>query len=283
MSIKSNKWKIIDIISWGDKYFNKKGFSNGRLEIEWFLCYLLNYNRVDLYLKFEQIITDEQLASFRSMIKRRLAGEPFQHIIGKGSFYGRDFIVNSDVLVPRPETELIINRLMKKDPSLHLMDIGTGSGCIAITCVLENLSKNVYATDISLNALKIAKQNAKLFGLSSIKFSQHDFLNQNFTRKFDVVVSNPPYIESNKMHKLPIEVRNHEPKIALTDNSDGLTFYRRFANIFFDLLKNDGYLILEIHGSEKIHEIKKIFNTAKLQVDFFKDLQNDYRIVEVFK
>ena len=283
MSIKSKKWKIIDIISWGNKYFNEKGFSNGRLEIEWFLCHLLNYNRIDLYLKFEQKITNEQLKALRSMIKRRLTGEPFQHIIEKGSFYGRDFIVNSNVLVPRPETELIINRLMKKDKSVDLLDVGTGSGCIAITCILENLSNNVYATDICLNALTIAKENAKIFGLNSIKFYQHDFLKQNFGRKFDVVVSNPPYIESDQMNTLPIEVRDYEPKIALTDNSDGLSFYRRFANIFFDLLKENGYLVLEIHVSKKVHKIKEIFNTAKLQVEFFKDLQNDYRVIEVFK
>ena len=111
---KKKEWKIIDIINWTTEYFIDHGFSNGRREIEWFLCHLLKCKRIDLYLKFEYQLKIEELKLLKIMLKRRLSGEPFQHIIGLGAFYGRDFIVNSNVLIPRPETEIIIDILKKK-------------------------------------------------------------------------------------------------------------------------------------------------------------------------
>ena len=279
--IEEKKWRIIDIINWGDQYFSKNGITNSRLEIEWFICHILNCQRIDLYIKFDNILNQENLHSLREMITRRLKNEPFQHIVEKASFFGRDFFVNNNVLIPRPETKLLIERLKLKKHADSIIDIGTGSGCIAITIALEQLSKNIFATDISSAAIDIAKKNMKKFNINNINFFLHDFLNSSFDKKFDIVISNPPYIAKNKIDNLQLEVKNYDPEIALTDFNDGLTFYKRFAKEFHNLVKKGGILLLEIGGNEQKYYIKNIFNENNLITSFFKDLQGEWRVVEV--
>ena len=126
-------WRIIDLINWGTKYFKNKKINNARKEIEWFLCSILQCKRIDLYLRFEESLKPNQLLQLKKMINRRALGEPFQHIIGKAPFYGRDFKINKDVLVPRPETEVIIDILKKNSKVSNLLDVGTGSGILAET------------------------------------------------------------------------------------------------------------------------------------------------------
>ena len=126
-------WTTIDLIKWGEDYFVSKGISNAKLEVEWFLCHILNCQRIDLYVQFEQPLMKDELAQFKEMVRRRIEGEPFQHILGKADFYGRDFIVNKHVLIPRSETEMIIKLLKKRDAVESILEIGTGSGCIATT------------------------------------------------------------------------------------------------------------------------------------------------------
>jgi release factor glutamine methyltransferase len=215
------------------------------------------------------------------MVKRRISGEPFQHIIGKAPFYGRDFIVNQNVLIPRPETEILIERIKTNGSVNSLLDIGTGTGCIAITVGLENLADKIFATDISESTIEIAKDNMKLHQVENIRFAHHDFLKQNFKTKFDVVISNPPYIGTNEMNTLQAEVQDYDPPSALTDNGDGLSFYHRFAEQFENLLNIDGYLLLEFGGNAQKQAVESIFQNAGLKIEFFKDLQNDWRIVEV--
>ena len=254
---------------------------NARREMEWFLCDILKCERIDLYVRFEEVMDEGELEIFRTMVKRRIAGEPFQHIIGKAPFYGRDFIVNQKVLIPRPETEILIERMKTNGNVNSLLDIGTGTGCIAITTGLENLVENIFATDISQSALEIATENMKLHNLENIQFARHDFLSQNFKTKFDVVVSNPPYIAVNEMNSLQAEVRDYDPPSALTDNGDGLSFYRRFAEQFENLLTSDGYLLLEFGGNAQKGAVESIFQNVGLNTEFFKDLQNDWRVIEV--
>ena len=282
--MKKNKdWTIIEIISWTTKYFQDNGIENGRLEVEWLLCHLLSCERIDLYLQFENKLNKNELNDLKNMITRRISGEPFQHIIEKGTFYGRDFFVNSNVLIPRPETELIIDRIKKKGSISSILDVGTGCGCIAITCVLEKLCNNIFAIDISKEALNIAKENAAHYNVTSIKFKLHDFLNDNLNKRFDIILSNPPYIELKQMKTLPINVKKFEPYIALTDYKDGLSFYHRFANSFNNITNKNGCLILEINNRIKLKKILDIFHDKNLQTNVFKDLQNDNRVVEIYK
>ena len=274
-------WTTIDLIKWGEDYFVSKGISNAKLEVEWFLCHILNYQRIDLYVQFEQPLMKDKLAQFKKMVRRRIEGEPFQHILGKADFYGRDFIVNKHVLIPRAETEMIIEVLKKKDAVESILEIGTGSGCIAITMSLENLTTSIIATDVSKEALNVAKENTQKFGVENIGFKVHDFLQTGINSTFDVVISNPPYIGSDEMDGLQKEVHDYDPKIALTDNDDGLSFYRRFAELGTSLLNENGYMLLEFGGAHQVVAISEIFESHQFNVKFHNDLQGDPRIVEV--
>ena len=281
MTTQTKSWRIIDLINWGNEHFTQKGIENSRREIEWFLCDVLDCQRIDLYIQFEDLIHEKDLTKLRQMVKRRLSGEPFQHILGKGCFYGRDFKVNNNVLIPRPETELLIERLKMVKKVNSLLEIGTGSGCIAITASLEELAENIFATDNSQSAINVAKENMKKFAVTNIKMVVHDFLQSRFKSKFDVVISNPPYIAYDGMDGLQREVRDYDPRSALTDNADGLSFYRRFAEQFDNLLKPGGILILEFGLNKQKDDIEKIFRAVELKTEFFKDLQKKWRVVEV--
>jgi release factor glutamine methyltransferase len=281
MNPQTKVWTTIDLINWGEEFLSSKGISNAKLEVEWFLCHVLNCERIDLYVQFEQPLMKKELAHFKSNIKRRVDGEPFQHIIGKGDFYGRDYIVNSHVLIPRPETELIIEILKQKDKVGSILEIGTGSGCIAITLALESLSTSIIATDISKNALTVATQNAENHQAQNINFKLHDFLQTDIHSTFDVVVSNPPYIGKDEIKNLQTEVKNYDPITALTDNGDGFTFYRRFAEVGESLINENGFMLLEFGGEHQVHTIRDIFESKGFGVKFHKDLQNTPRVVEV--
>jgi len=283
MATISRPWRIIDLINWGTDRFSEQGISNARREIEWLLCDILDCQRIDLYIQFEDLLHKNNLIKLRQMVQRRLSGEPFQHILGKGSFYGRDFQVDNNVLIPRPETELLIERLKARGKVNSLIDIGTGTGCIAITASLENLAENIFATDSSVSALSVAKENMKIFNVTNVQMAVHNFLLNRFKSKFDVVISNPPYISVDDMSFLQKEVKDYDPYSALTDNADGLSFYRRFADQFDNLIISGGGLLLEFGGNGQKDDIEKIFNGGGLKTKFFKDLQNKWRVVEVYR
>ena len=279
----TKSWRIIDLINWGTDHFTEKGIENARREMEWLLCNVLDVERIDLYLKFEHLLKADELKKLHSMIIRRVTGEPFQHIIGKAPFYGRDFIINRNVLIPRTETGILIDRLKENGKVQSLLDIGTGSGCIAITCALENLSEKIYATDISPDALNVVWANMQLHKVDGIQTACHDFLNNSFKSKFNVVVSNPPYIGVDEIDNLQVEVRDYDPEQALTDGADGYVFYRRFAEKFNNLISPGGCMLLEIGGNSHKEDVEIIFSAVGLQSEYFRDMQGEYRIVEVRK
>ena len=283
MNNSAKSWSIIDLINWGTDHFAEKGIENARREMEWLLWNVLQYERIDLYLKFENLLKVSELDQLHSMVKRRVAGEPFQHIVGKAPFYGRDFIVDPNVLIPRPETEILIDRLKENGKVSSLLDVGTGSGCIAITCALEDLSEKIYATDISPQALNVARKNIQRHETEIIQIAHHNFLTKGFKTRFDIVVSNPPYIGRDEMGSLQPEVRDYDPEQALTDGANGYVFYKRFADRFDDLISPGGYMLLEIGGDAHKEGVEKIFSYTSFQVAYFKDLQGDFRAVEVRK
>ena len=276
-------WRLIDLINWGETYFKDKNFDNPRSEIEWLLQDLLNYKKIDLYLKFEEEIDSEKLFILKSWIKRRVSREPLQYITGKADFYGRSYFVNNKVLIPRPETEILIdaaikNLLKKKNP--FIIDIGTGSGCIGITLAIEIKKSNVLSIDISKDALLIAKNNAENHNIKNIKFLEIDVLKNDINQKADLIISNPPYISKNELSTLMPEVKNHEPKISLTDNKDGFTFYKRFVSLFPKILKNDGAAIIEVGREEHSIRVLEIFKKNGIKnIKVIKDLNNDNRAV----
>ena len=280
-------WRIIDVINWGVKYFSSKGFDNPRLEIEIFLQYILNCEKINLYIDFEKEFSHSNLKKLKDVIKRRTKKEPIQYIIGKASFYGRDFKVNKNVLIPRPETEIIINVSIeflstKKNP--FIVDVGTGSGCIGITLAKEFPSAQVIAIDYSESILDIARGNAKSVGAKNIEFIKFDFLKENFNYLADLVVSNPPYISCKEMSSLMVDVKEYEPHIALSDKMDGLEFYRVFSNKLNDIIKDEGSLIVEVGNGDHPLKVKRLFEeSGHDKVEMIKDYNKDIRVLKVIK
>lgn len=275
-------WRTIDIIRWGQDYFATKSFSSPRLLIELLLCKVLNCKRVDLYLSFEKPLTDNEIDKLKKMILQVLQHEPLQYIIREAQFLDFTLNVRKGLFIPRPETELLVVAVrddlsLKASDELEILDIGCGSGAISIALAKYFPNSNVLAIDISNTALQIAKENASINNIYNINFRKLDILREIPPKKFDVIVSNPPYIPFTKIEELDENVKK-EPLEALTDFSDGLTFYRRFAKIFPSMLKNFGRFYLEI-GFEQTESVKKIFAESGFNLEFRLDFQNIKRIV----
>ena len=280
-------WRIIDVINWGVDYFENKSLENPRLEIEIFLQHILDCKKIDLYINFENEVSPHDLNTLKGYIKRRLENEPSQYIVGKSNFYGRNFYVDNNVLIPRPETEILINACieflsMKDNP--EIIDIGTGSGCIGITLAKEIPSSNVIAIDCSEKALAVAEKNAKNIGIKNIDFVKSDFLKQTIDLRADLLVSNPPYIPKEDISNLMADVKEYEPSKALTDNLDGLEFYRVFSKKFGPMIKIDGALIVEVGKNEHPLKAKKIFEqSGPVNVEMINDYNGDIRVLKVMK
>jgi len=278
-------WRIIDLINWAESYFKEKGFENPRSEIEWLLRALLNCNRMDVYLRFEEPLSQTQLAKLRDWVKRRVEKEPLQYITGSCDFYGRVFSVNKHVLIPRPETERLIDTVIDKLKSIksqYILDVGTGSGCIATTLGLEISGSTVLGLDISDAAISIANKNKENLSVGNVSFQELDFLNTIPDGQFDLLVSNPPYIPQGEMDGLMKDVLDFEPTIALTDEKDGLTFYQRFAEIGKDLVRTGGWIILEVGLGEHPQKAKAIFqSTGYGEPKLIKDYNGDDRVLVV--
>ena len=278
-------WRIIDLINWAESYFNDKGFENPKSEIEWLLCALLHCNRMDVYLRFEEPLSQTQLSTLRDWVKRRVEKEPLQYITGSCDFYGREFSVNKHVLIPRPETERLIDAVIDKLKSIksqYIVDVGTGSGCIATTLGLELPGSTILGLDISDAAIGIANENKENLSVENVTFQELDFLNTIPDGPFDLLVSNPPYIPKDEMGGLMKDVQDFEPQIALTDEKDGLTFYQRFAEIGKDLVRTGGWIILEVGLGDHPQKAKTIFqNTGYGEPKLIKDYNGDDRVLVV--
>jgi len=273
-------WSVVDLIQWGTRYFTDHSIPNARLEVEWLLAHQLSLERVDLYVQHDRCLNTGELAGFKGLVRRRVAGEPFQYILGKAPFYGRDFLVTPVVLIPRPETETLI-QVLRKGPKLKtILDIGTGSGCLAITAALFYPHTQVTAVDISQAALAAAKENAQRLEASNVSFIKVDILKVLLKGKFDAILCNPPYVATDDVPSLQREIREHEPLSALTDGADGLTWFRRLAEIGPGLLNEEGRMIVEIGGSLQTSPVRAIFEAAGFAVTLHKDLQGEERVCE---
>ena len=280
-------WRIIDVINWGVDYFENKYLENPRLEIEIFLQHILDCKKIDLYINFENEVSAPDLNTLKGYIKRRLKNEPIQYIVGKSNFYGRNFYVDNNVLIPRPETEILINACIeflsiKDNP--EIIDIGTGSGCIGITLAKEIPSSSVIAIDSSEKALALAEKNAKNIGIKNIDFVKSDFLKQSIDLRADLLVSNPPYIPKEDISTLMADVKEYEPSEALTDNLDGLEFYRVFSKKFDTIIKGDGALIVEVGKDEHPLEVKNIIEqSGHANIEMINDYNGDIRVLKIMK
>jgi release factor glutamine methyltransferase len=275
-------WRIIDIVEWAEIYFKEKDFDSPRLEIEWLLCALLDCNRIDIYLRFEEPLSKQQLKKLKTWISRRIKKEPLQYITGSCDFYGRDFIVNPNVLIPRPETERLIDIALNKldnSSELRILEVGTGSGCIAVTLGLEIPNSYIYAVDISPNALEVANINKQRQKAENVNFLEMDILKFIPDETFDCLISNPPYIPKEELKVLMKDVKDYEPLIALTDNSDGLIFYKKFADIASNIIKPGGYIILEVGLKDHPKLVSRLFSELGYKTQLEKDFNGDDRVI----
>lgn len=268
-------WRIIDILNWGSDYFDNKNISESRLNIELILSHILNYDRINLYLNYEKPLNDSELSQIKDLVKRKISREPIQYIVGKTQFLKYSIGVNPSVLIPRPETELLVDLIFRKifkKENLKILEIGTGSGCISIALGDYFKDAEILSIDYSSDALKVAESNSINNNVKNIKFHKMDILNNIPNEKFDLIVSNPPYISEKEFVTCEPEVQYFEPKSALSDYGDGLSFYRRFNNIFEELLNDDGMFFLEIAYNQKI-ELENIFQSL-YNIDIYNDFSN---------
>jgi release factor glutamine methyltransferase len=271
---------------------------NDVLDAQTLLAHALGRDRTYLIINFNEQLSDEIITRYESLITRRAAGEPLQYITGHQEFFGLEFEVTPAVLIPRPETELIIEetiRLVQQqivtDPAWQplIVDVGTGSGCIAVTLAreLENVcaETRIMATDISSTAIEVAQRNAARHGLSGrIEFREMNLLDDFPPQAFaDFIISNPPYVAADEMPGLQREVRDWEPHVALTDFVDGLSFYRRLLKEAPARLRPGGYLICEIGYGQAEAISSLVDETVWSETRLLADLQSIPRILVVRK
>ena len=267
---------VLEAIQKSADFLEKKGVDSPRLQAESLLAHALKMPRMKLYLNFERSLSSAETDALRDLIKRRSQREPLQHIVGTTSFCGLEIAVNRNVLVPRPETEMLaelgwqfLSGLSSQPPTA--LDFGTGSGCIAIALAAKCPAARVTALDISTEALALAKENAARNNVAErIEFLHGDGFAACAGRQFDLIVSNPPYIPSEEIAKLQPEVRDFDPRSALDGGLDGLDFYRRLAEEAGAALKSGGRIMMEF-GDGQAPGIAEIFENEKWIVESVKD------------
>ena len=282
---KKQAWRIIDLIEWGEDYFKQHKFDSPKQEIEWLLCDLLDHKRVDLYINFEQKVPNDKLALLKKWIKKRLKRMPLQYITGVTEFYGNKYFLNDDVLIPRPETERLVDislECINKLSHPRILEVGTGSGCISISIALMRGDAKILSIDISQNALNKAQENSDYHKTNNVKFLNLDFLKEIPSERFDIIVSNPPYIPLEEMKNIMIDVKEYEPEIALTDFNDGLVFYDRFADLGSKLLKKEGWMVLEVGIDDHPEKVAKLFKSKGYSnIELVSDYNKDKRVLTV--
>lgn len=282
MGSKSTDWTVLKMLTWATSYFEEKGIRNPRLSIEWLLAEVLQKKRLDLYLIYDRPISREELDLIKPMIKRRAQHEPLQYIVGNTNFFGITLKVNSDVLIPRPETEELIDWVLQNTPPndpFIVLDIGTGSGCIPITLKKARSNWSIHAFDISNEALLIATENACLNG-TEINFWKDDIFspsNKLLAQEFNIITSNPPYILHSEAEHLDIEVKAFEPSLALFTSSTEKIF-KAIIQFSTKCLKQNGLLAIEIN--EKFgNEILTFFEDQVWEASIQKDYGGKDRFI----
>ncbi|MDA7752337.1 peptide chain release factor N(5)-glutamine methyltransferase [Candidatus Pelagibacter sp.] len=273
---------IENILNKGINILQKNKTANPQLDSEILLSNSIKRDKKHIILNPKEILNSEQLEKFNSLIERRKKGEPIAYLINKKDFWKNEFFVNKDVLIPRPDSELIIEQVLKiysKDVQLQVLDIGTGSGCILLSILKER--SNFYGTgiDISKKSINVSKFNAKQLNLTNrVKFFHSSVDNFN-NGKYDIIVSNPPYIEQLSLKYLEKDVVNFEPKLALSGGFDGFSKIRKVINKASILIKKNGKFILEIGFNQKNKVIKILKKEGFYVNKAIKDYGNNDRCV----
>lgn len=245
------QWTVLNVLRWTTQYFSEKGFEQPRADAEVLLAHALGVERIQLYLNYDKPLSAEELALFRGLVRRRASFEPTQYITGKQEFWSLDFEVTPAVLIPRPETEVLVEKALEiggNEPSL-VLDIGTGSGAIAVAMAHERTAMRIVAADKSWSAIEVARRNAARHGVADrIFFVVADLFGAIAPLPlFDLIVSNPPYVSDAEILDLSAEIANYEPRCALRGGGKrGLALIRNILEEFQSRLKPKGSLLMEI-------------------------------------
>ncbi|MGB2698133.1 MAG: peptide chain release factor N(5)-glutamine methyltransferase [Candidatus Zixiibacteriota bacterium] len=287
---------LLEALNSGVKFLKERGIGNPRSSAEILLCSILDLSRVDLYLNKDQVLNEKDKRKLDEFLEERASGKPLQYITGSTEFLDLEFKVDPRVMIPRPETEILtlsvidhFKKIKKENQPLKIIDLGTGSGVIAITLAVNLKESLIYATDISEDALKLASDNATKHKVEErIEFNSGDLLqpleNKNIQNSVDCIVSNPPYVKDDDSESLSKEITDFEPRVALFSGDDGLNFNRRIVKECHKYLKRDGLLALEV-GWEDGDRLDDFIQSGGLfhEIETIKDLAGIKRIVTALK
>jgi release factor glutamine methyltransferase len=290
-------WNIVKLLKWTTSYFKSHGIDSPRATAEILLAHILKLKRIDLYLQYDQPLCSDELKRFKALIKRRVNREPVAYILGVKEFWSMDFIVTRNVLIPRPETECLVEAAISvlhqdakqnaKDKPRRVLELGTGSGAIILALASQHTEHLYFASDRSLQAVALAQENAGRHGLDkAVDFFCGDWLAplSNDRHRFDMIISNPPYIRTGAIGRLQPEIYKFEPIAALDGDQDGLLCLRLIIDSAYRYLNPGGSLILEI-GHDQKTEVKKTIDRCGNyeQVVFKKDYSGWDRVVQMQK
>ena len=267
--------KAIELINIGSNLLKEKNIKSHILDSEILLSKTLNKSREKILINLDQKIDKKKICKFKKYIERRVNREPIAYILEEKEFWSKKFKVSKETLIPRPETELLVNKLLEIffKRKISILDIGTGSGCIILSLLDELKNSTGVGIDVSKGAISIAKINGERLNLQN----RVKFLNKTISsvtnKKFDLIVSNPPYIKKNDIKNLSLDIRKYEPRIALDGGNDGLDLIKKVIYKSKDILKIKGTLALEI-GNEQIKKVSKILFDNKFRI---KQVINDYK------
>ncbi len=287
MTSPSEPWTIGRLLQWTTAHLRDKGSDSPRLEAEVLLAQARNCSRVDLYTAYEEVADEGLRSRFRELVRRRLAGTPVAYLVGHREFYSLAFEVTPDVLIPRPETEHVVLKLLELASSreterpLRIADMGTGSGILAV-CAAKYLGRSeVVAVDRSAAALEVARRNLERHGVQErVKLVQSDWFERlEEEPPFDFIVANPPYVSRSEFETLPREVREQEPTEALVSDEEGLADTRRIAEAAPAYLATDGWLILETSPMLAGRVVELLSSCGFEEVTVEKDLTQHDRVV----
>ena len=265
--------RLLELYKDSTKKLEQEGILTSKLDVKILLSYLLNIDSKELIMYFNQHIDRKFINNFEQLLKRRLNREPIANIVNKKSFWSYDFFVNENVLTPRSDSEILVEAVLSNynnmNENLNILDLGTGSGCLILSLLKMYKNATGLAIDISDKALQVAKQNAKNLKVENIKFLKNNW-NDNIEDKFDIIISNPPYIPTKEIKELEPEVNKFNPLLALDGGEDGLNCYRYLAKSLDKNLKENTKIFLEI-GKNQEKDIEKIFN------------ENGYKLLKMYK
>ncbi|MGO8991941.1 MAG: peptide chain release factor N(5)-glutamine methyltransferase [Polyangiaceae bacterium] len=279
-------WTIEAVVRWATDDFRARGIEKPRLDAEVLLAHALESTRTQLVIDAKRPLEPEELARFRALVKRRRAREPVAYLLGVREFYGRQFRVDKRVLIPRPDTETLVDvalaRTLERSLSMRALDLCTGSGCVAITLSRERPTARVHATDLSEDALLVARENALRLGAYGVSFTRGDLFDAlpAGCGPFDVIVANPPYIATDEVERLDRDIKEFEPRLALDGGADGLATVRRIVEGAPERLAPGGFLATEVGAGEAVEAVRVFEARGFSEVTVTRDYGRVERVVD---